>query len=87
MTVDRHSDSDSQYDTGYAWVTLVASFLTQIITAGIAFNVGIFYLMFMENIPASRLELAAVTSVLTALHYLTGEIANGVYSYRLYFNN
>ncbi len=65
--------SYSQPDTGYAWVILLASFVGHLLQYGVVWTVGVFYVVFLENLDHSGSgQVALISSLNTAVYYGTG---------------
>ena len=73
-----------QIDQGYAWVIVLASFLAHIFQYGVVWTVGIFYAVFTEVFVGSKAAIALITSLNTAVYYMTGDFpANLLHCYNV----
>ena len=60
-------------DHGYAWVILVASFLSHTIQYGIAWTVGVFFDIFRVEFEGSNGAIALISSLNTGTFFMAGE--------------
>ena len=60
-------------DQGYAWVVVTTSFFAHIFQYGVVWTVGVFYAVFVEVFVGSKGAIALITSLNTAVYYLTGD--------------
>jgi fatty acid desaturase len=64
----------SRADSGYAFVILLASFWGHFLQYGVVWTVGVFYVVFLENLEHNgRGEVALISSLNTAVFYGTGK--------------
>ena len=60
-------------DGGYGWVVVVASFLLQTVSGGIAFSVAVYFVEFLETFKGGKGETAWVGSINTGLLFGAGK--------------
>ena len=60
-------------DQGYAWVIVSTSFFAHIFQYGVVWTVGVFYAVFVEVFVGSKAAIALITSLNTAVYYMTGD--------------
>ncbi len=60
-------------DTGYAWIIVLASFVSQFIQYGNIWTGGIFYVVFLEHIEGTKGAVALISSMTIAIFHLTGK--------------
>ena len=60
-------------DGGYGWIIVLASWCSHLLLYGISWNVGIFYVVFLEHIDGSAVSLALASSLNTATSYGIGK--------------
>ncbi|XP_013415330.1 monocarboxylate transporter 9 isoform X2 [Lingula anatina] len=65
-------------DGGYGWVIVVASFLNQILSIGVPFSVGVYYVAFLEEFQGSKGLTAWIGSIHTGLLFGAGPLAGAV---------
>ena len=60
-------------DHGYAWVVVVLVMVSQAIQYGVVWTVGVFYVIFLENVKNNgAAEVALISSLNTAMCYAMG---------------
>ena len=68
--------SKTRTDTGYAWVTVIASFLAQTVQHGIVWTVGVYNEVFITEFAGTSGEIALVGSLNNFSFYLWGELTH-----------
>ena len=58
---------------GYGWVVVAASFVTHAITGGVLYSMGIFYIMFKENLEGESSVIALVPSIFSSCSFALGK--------------
>ena len=61
-----------EQDGGYGWINVFSSHLIHVIQYGLSWTVGIFYVIFLEEIGGSKKSVALVSSLNTATFYVAG---------------
>lgn len=61
-------------DGGYGWIIVMASFLLQAISGGIAFSVGVFFVEFLEAFKDTNGRTAWIGSINTGLLFGAGPL-------------
>ena len=80
IEVRKPSYSRGRRDHGYAWVVVLLVMVSQVIQYGVVWTVGVFYVIFLENVKNNgAAEVALISSLNTAMCY-------GIGSYRLQSN-
>lgn len=59
-------------DGGYGWVVVIISFMSHALQCGIVWTVGVFYVIFLDKVDASKPAIALISSLNTAVYYITG---------------
>ena len=61
-------------DHGFAWVVAVAAMFSHMLQYGVVWTVGVFYVVFLENIKNNGAgEVAMISSLNTAVFYGVGQ--------------
>ena len=60
-------------DSGYAWIVALSSFLCHTIQYGLTWTVGVFYVIFLEEIGGSVEAVALIASLNTAMYFFAGK--------------
>jgi len=69
-------ECDTIVDKGYAWIIVLAGFFSHMLQYGVVWTVGVFYVVFLENIEHNgSAQVALVASLNTAVYYGTGPLA------------
>ena len=61
-------------DGGYGWIVVVASFLMQTISGGLAFSVGVYFVEFLETFKEGAGNTAWTGSINTGLLFGAGKV-------------
>ena len=73
MKERKPSYSPGRRDHGYAWVVMLLVMASQIIQYGVVWTVGVFYVIFLENVKNNgAAEVALISSLNTAISYAIG---------------
>jgi len=69
-------ECDTIVDKGYAWIIVLAGFFSHMLQYGVVWTVGVFYVVFLENIEHNgSAQVSLVASLNTAVYYGTGPLA------------
>lgn len=69
----RLNQKPTKMDGGYGWIIVASSFLAHMLQYGIVWSVGVFYVLFLENIDGEQGAVALISSLNTATFYVTGK--------------
>ena len=73
IEVRKPSYSRGRRDHGYAWVVVLLVMVSQVIQYGVVWTVGVFYVIFLENVKNNgAAEVALISSLNTAMSYGIG---------------
>ena len=68
---------EAHIDGGYGWLVVAAAFLAHFFQYGVVWSVGVFYVLFLENVGGQQGAVALISSLNTATFYVTGELGVG----------
>ena len=67
------SSRGGRRDHGYAWVVMLLVLVNHVIQFGVTWTVGVFYVIFLENVKNNgAAEVALISSLNTAMCYAMG---------------
>ena len=74
-------------DGGYGWIIVIACFICNILQYGITWTVGVFYVIFLEQIGGNIEAVALISSLNTAMFFFAGNQQNIFKNFRTISSN